>query len=267
MDPVRAYLGTHRIPTPEIGERYYPYSIDSGQVRVLRGGRRTRPVGTVYLYTLKLHRSRSADELIGRMLASIKEVSSLRRDDVLRIRAGAVVRDGSILLLPSAYDPRLPALVALLVRGGLAYLSDELVHVDPVLRRVSAPDLPILIDPRHLASFPGISREVAATRRAKRDGDLRFAVSADELGGRRAGPGAVGRVVFPRFEAGGPTRLEPISRSEAAFELAKAGLNVHVWGERAILLAEQLMADARIERMHVGRLEDAAELLLSSGEA
>jgi len=258
------YLSEHRIATPETGERYYPYSVDCGQTRVLPGGRRTRPVGTVYLYTVKLHRSRSFDELIGRMVSSIREVASLRRDDFIRLRAGAVMMNGGVLLLPSAYHPQLPALVALLVRGGLSYISDELVHVDPVLRVVGGLDLPLLIDAGDLPLFPDVHREVAATRRAERNGDLRFAVPAHELGGGRGEARSIARIVFPRFDPGGKTRFEPITRSEATFGLAQAGLNLHVWGDRALLLANEIVRGASVERLHVGSLPEAAELILSS---
>ena len=80
LSSIARYIGGHVIEVPDIGERYYPYSIDCGQVRVLSEGRTTRPVGTAYLYTMKLHRSRSFDELIGRTVSSIREVASIGRD-------------------------------------------------------------------------------------------------------------------------------------------------------------------------------------------
>lgn len=267
MASITGYLSAHRSPAPEVGERYYPYSLDCGQGRELPGGRSTRPVGTAYLYTVKLHRSRSFDELKARMISSIREVASLRRDDFIRLRAGAVTTNGAVTLLPSAYHPQLPALVGLLVRGGLPYVSDEVVHLDPVLRVASGLDLPLLIDAGDLGLFPGIDREIAAKRRAENDGDLRFAVSADELGGRSGEARPIGRIVLPRFEPGGPTRLEPVSRSEAIFGLAQAGLNLHVWGDRALLLAGQIAAEVPVERLRVGSLPEAADLLLSSAAA
>jgi hypothetical protein len=258
------YIGEHRTGSPDLGERYYPYSVDCGQSRVLPGGRTTRRVGTAYLYTVKLHRSRSFDELIGRIVSSIREVTSLRRDDFIRLRAGAVVMDGGVTLLPSGYQPQLPALVGSLVRGGLPYVADELVHLDPVLRVASGIELPLLIDAGDLRLFPEVHREVAATRRAEHNGDLRFAVSVRELGGRLGQALPIRRIVFPRFEPGSPTRLEPISRSEATFGLAQAGLNLHVWGERALVLADEIVRAALVQRLHVGSLAEATELLLSS---
>jgi hypothetical protein len=58
--------------------------------------------------------------------------------------------------------------------------------------------------------------------------------------------------------------LEPVSRSEAIFGLAQAGLNLHVWGDRALLLAGQIAAEVPVQRLRVGSLPEAADLLLSS---
>ena len=46
------------------------------------------------------------------------------------------------------------------------------------------------------------------------------------------------------------------------FAIAGAVLNMHVWGERALILANRLLASATAARLIVGSLPDAASTIM-----
>lgn len=267
LEVLRRYLGVHLIDRPEIGERYYQFSADCGEELSGRGRIRARRVGSLYMNTLRLFRARGFDEMAGRFISSLREISTFAQNQFVRLRAGAVVLGDSALLLPADPEPRLPGLVAHLVRSGAGYLADEIVKIEPVLRRVHPTPLPMLIAIEDLPDFPEIEREAATSHRKEdREGtkQIRYAVAPEELGGTVASPIVPGRIVFPRFEAG-ETRVEPMGSADALFAFARAGLNFHIWGERALILGREMLSSIPAATLRVGSVPKAADLLLEDG--
>jgi hypothetical protein len=261
---VDRYLGAHAIEAPAEGERYYRFSADCGEDRALPGGRLAKRVGSLYLNTLRIFRVRGFEEMAGRFLSTIRDIATFTFDEYVRIRAGAVAFDGHVMLLPSPPEPHLPALVGGLVRSGAALLGDEMALIEPVLRDVHPLGLPILVGVEDRGLFADVLREEPASqRRNDREGleQIRYAVRAEDLGGRVAETAPVGWFVFPTFGSGGPTRLEAIGGSEALFEFARAGLNFHVWGERALILGREMLASVPVQRLQVGSIPQAVRLL------
>ncbi|HEX9123133.1 MAG TPA: hypothetical protein VF984_07200 [Actinomycetota bacterium] len=264
LEVVDRYLGAHAIQAPVKGERYYRFSADCGEERSLPGVRRAKRVGSLYMNTLRVFRVRGLEEMAGRFISTIRDIATFASDEYVRIRAGAVAFDGRVVLLPSPPEPHLPALVGGLVRTGAALLGDEIALIEPVLRDVHPLGLPILVGVEDRGLFADVLREEPASQRKNdREGleQIRYAILAQDLGGRVAETAPVGWFVFPRFELGGPTRLEAIGGSEALFEFARAGLNFHVWGERALILGREMLASVPVRRLRVGSVADAVTLL------
>ena len=84
----------------------------------------------------------------------------------------------------------------------------------------------------------------------------------DILGGHHAAPADLGWIVLPVFRAGEETRLEPVPGAEAVFKLMEAMLNAHVWGDRALILARDLVETVPVQRLVIGSIPEAAELLI-----
>ena len=269
LEVLRRYLGVHLIDRPEIGERHYRFSADCGEELKGAGGLRARRVGSLYLNTLRLFRARGFDEMAGRFISSLRDIATFGQDQFVRIRAGAVVAGGSVLVLPAEPEPHLPGLVAHLVRRGAEYLADEVVRIEPVLREVHPLPLPLLLAIEDMPDFPEIRREPATSRRTEdREGlrQIRYAVLPEEVAGSTAGPGVPGRVVFPRFEPG-ETALETIGSADALFAFARAGLNFHVWGERALILGREMLSSVPTATLRVGSMARAADILLEESSA
>jgi hypothetical protein len=221
----------------------------------------------LYWGTLRIHGGRIREEMAARLISVVRDNAMASSNEFLRIRAGAVVVGGTALVLPSPPEPHLASLAGILVRSGAGYLGDEIAHIDPVLRKVHSASFPLLIDAEDLGHFAELGREPARPRRGtipefRRGTTPRRPVSVEELGGHQAEPVPLRWVVFPYFELGSSTRLEGMGGSEALLRFTEAGLNLHVWGERALILMRDLIESMPVSRLVVGSLPEAADLLL-----
>ena len=70
-------------------------------------------------------------------------------------------------------------------------------------------------------------------------------------------------IVFPFFEEGAETRLEPFGGAAALFRFTEATLNLHIWTDRAFVLQRELMESVPVSRLVVGSIPEAADLVLS----
>jgi hypothetical protein len=70
--------------------------------------------------------------------------------------------------------------------------------------------------------------------------------------------------VFPEFRPGEETRLEPAGGAEILFRFAETRLNLHVWGDRTLVLMRDLLEESSVSRLVVGSLPDAARLVVET---
>jgi hypothetical protein len=246
------------------GPDTYIYSAAVGSNRVLAGGKSMQGVGTLYMNYIQIFRGRGVEELAAAIIASMREGSQSIHNEFVRLRAGGVSIGGEAILLPSPPDPHLATLTAMLARNGGAVYGDEMVTIDPVERRAYPLDFPALVDTEDLGLIPGVTREVARRgRRARYPEALtpRAAVPWDELGTRLATPERPRWIVFPEFSPGAETVLRPLGGSEALFRFSQSALNMHVWGERLLVLMRELLETSAVSHLVVGSIPDAADVL------
>lgn len=162
------------------------------------GGRAVRGKRNLYHSLMRIYDGLFDDEMAARLIAFVRDWATQLTNEFVRVRAGAVVADGTAILFPSRPEPHLATLVGELVRRGASFLGDEVVNLDPILRRVHPLGLPLLLDSGDVASlFPELGRESPRRRGTETDypEELRGvtprrAVAADELGGVEAPPTA-----------------------------------------------------------------------------
>lgn len=225
-----------------------------------------RSTANLYLGSLRIFCGPRWENLAGRLVSSVRDMLTAHADEFMRLRAGAVTMNDEALLLPSVPNPHLPTLAALLTRAGAGYLGDEIVFLDPVLKRVHGSVLPLLIDVADLALFPEVNDRPGRRRRSSAADDTdartpRRPVPVAALG-HRGSPALLGWIVFPVFREGEATRLEPVGPAESVFLLMQATLNANIWGERGLLLARELAETVPISRLIVGAPDEAVRLLL-----
>ena len=273
LELLNGHIGDLRVPDADEEMDETIFQVDCGTSRVLPGGTVVRPTANLFIGSLRIFCGPRWEDMAGKLIAGVRDLVTARADEAVRFRAAGVVIGDRALILPSGPNRQIPALSAALTRVGAGYLGDELVKLDPILRRISGIRLPILLDVGDLDLFPEVN---ARARRVKveEEGEVgrdsrtpRRAVPVNVLGGHHADPADLGWIVVPVFRAGEETRLEPIAGAEAVFKLMEAMLNAHVWGDRALILARDLVETVPIQRLVIGSISEAAELLMSLEEA
>jgi hypothetical protein len=182
--------------------------------------------------------------------ANRRAVASSR---VLTLHAGGVEHDGRGLVLPGVSEAGKSTLVAGLVSRGFRYLSDEAVGIDwRSLALVPYPK-PLGLDRGSWDLFP----ELAGRPAARGPEQWLVAVARESLGGRC--PAAA--IVFPRYEAGARTTLEPLRRAEALIELTKNTFRFDALGRRALQTLGELVAGVECFRLSIGDLDAACTVV------
>jgi hypothetical protein len=263
------HLARYRVEEAKPGETLF--SADCGTERVLPGGRVLRGKHNLYWKSLKIYEGRRYDEMAARLIGFARDWATLLSNEFVRLRAGGVAIDGAALIFPANPQPHLPALMGLLVRSGARYYGDEMVNVDPILRRIHGLPLPLRIDGQDVSLFPELGLEPSREPRWKLEVPegyegmtTRAAVAVDAIGGTDAEPAPIGWIVFPDFEPGAETRLEPLGGAPALFRFTQSVLNLHVWEDRALVLMRDLIESAPVSRLVVGSLEEAADLVIQT---
>jgi hypothetical protein len=266
---LREYLGDLRVPDADDGMDETFFQVDCGTSRVLPGGTVVRPTANLFIGSLRIFCGPRWEDMAGKLIAGVRDLVTARADGSVRFRAVGAVIGGRAVILPSEPNRHLPALSAALTRAGAGYLGDEIVKLDPILRRISGIRLPILLDVADLDLFPEVN---ARARRVKveEEGEVgrdsrtpRRAVPVEVLGGHHAAPADLGWIMLPDFRPGEETRLEPVADAETVFKLMGATLNAHVWGDRAVILARDLVETVPVQRLVIGSVPAAAELLMA----
>lgn len=270
---VRRYMEEFQIPEA-IGDETL-YSADQGIDKALSGGKVARPVKTLYLGTLRIYRGRSQEEMAARLMSSVRDQIVSKITELVQVRAAGVNVGGVGVLLPAPPDPHLPALAGRLVADGASFLGDEIVKIEPILRHLHPTSFPLLIDESDLALFEGLTPPAPpAGLRRRTGGDPatvaitpRHPLSVSDLGGRLSEDLSVGWIVFPYFEVGAETKLEPEGGSAALFRFIQSGINLDIWGERALILMRELMESVPVSKLTVGSIPAASELILQNAPA
>jgi hypothetical protein len=271
LELVRGYLGPFRV---DDGVDGITFQVDCGEPRVLPGGKIMRSTANLFVGGLRIYCGPRWEDMAGRLIGGVRDMLTTHANEFVRVRAVGAVVDGKAVILPSAPDPHLPTLAALLARSGAGYLGDEMVKLDPILLQVHGIPLPILVDVADLGHLPETGGR--ARRSARIAGDEtedpdartpRRAVPLAVLGADASPPADLARIVFPSFRPGEETRFEGIAASEAVFRILEAVLNAHIWGERAMLFARDLVETVPVERLVIGSVAEAADLLMRRGVA
>lgn len=187
-------------------------------------------------------------------------IDSALADHVV-LHAGAVAREGKALLLAAPMEAGKTTLAAGLVDHGWAYLTDEAVAVTLEGDTILPYAKPLSIDPGSqglLAHWrAGMPDGLAAPSRPQQ-----WQVPVTGVGGTVSGPARPGGVVLPRYQAGGATRLEPVSRADALAELTTCAFAWQGEGlrERFVALAE-LVRSCPCVRLVTGELAEACQQL------
>ncbi len=181
----------------------------------------------------------------------------------LLLHAGVVERAGAAVILPAMPGSGKSTLTAKLAFSGYRLLSDEfgVVRLDdgwcmPMLRPVALKNESIDVIARACPDAV-LGPVFGGTRK----GDVAHLGPTAESVDRRDVPAMARLIVFPRFEAGTATKLEPIARARAFAKLAVNSFNYEVLGPVAFDAVGRLIARCECYRLSYGELAEAVSLI------
>lgn len=138
-------------------------------------------------------------------------------DHILTLHAGAVAKDGSLIVLPANSGEGKSTLVAGLVRAGFRYFSDEIAPLSQGSCKVTPVPLGICVKESAFPVLLGRYPEIAQLRVHDREDGRRavYLPPPRETIAQVADAIPATHLVFHRYQAGADTELSPISRSQA----------------------------------------------------
>ncbi|MGH9291702.1 MAG: hypothetical protein ACRD0B_00300 [Acidimicrobiales bacterium] len=193
---------------------------------------------------------------IDRLLWEVHQAAIKCLDGLLALHAGAVSLGGRGLLLPAGPGSGKTTLVAGLVRAGCQYLSDDMALIEPSTARLLPFPRPLLMSESSIGLLPGLAGRLSPELDERASGKRQVhpaSLRPDPIGT----PVPVAGVIFPRYEPGSETALEPISRAAAVVEMIANSFNFAKVGGGALQLLADTMENGFAYRMRVGRLSDA----------
>lgn len=182
-----------------------------------------------------------------------------RCNTYLLLHAGVVERGGAAVLLPALPGSGKSTLTAAFAVSGFRLLSDEfgVVRLDdglcvPMLRPIALKNESIDIIARLRPDAV-----LGPVFRGTRKGDVAHLGQTAESVEQRHVAAMARLIVFPRYEAGAATELEPISRARAFAKLAVNSFNYELLGAAAFDAVGRLIAGCDCYRLRYGDLGDA----------
>jgi hypothetical protein len=206
-------------------------------------------------------------EILNYAIWDLHALAPKRTRDFLLLHAGAVARDGRVVMLPASPESGKSSLVIALLEAGFEYLSDELGAIDPLTGRVHPFPKRISVTEASLELFPGLAERLA-DRVGLSTGLVKRYLRPEDLSASVGSPGPVGLVVFPTGDHQGAPRLTRLSRAQAVALMAANSFNMPVYGERGLVRLSQIAWEAPSFRLDGGtpteRAARIAELLAGS---
>jgi hypothetical protein len=187
------------------------------------------------------------------------EVSARVRDFVL-IHAGAVARDGGVMLLPARPDVGKSSLVLGLLPRGFSYLSDELAAIDPVTGRIYPFERRIGLEDAALAFFGDLGDRLEDRRGLGVSLPSRY-VRPEDVGAVVSAPAEPRWVVFIGEDRSGPPKLTPLSKAETVERMAAHSTNLFRYADRGVILLARVAARTEGFELSGGSPTERAGLL------
>jgi hypothetical protein len=261
--PVRVRSGYAEL-LRRVGAIFSPFTVPSGSKRALasyqvtgKGPFRLLRGGKAQYDSERLH------YIVEYLESDLLSLLIQNLDSHLLIHAGAVAAGDRGLLLPARAGSGKTTLTASLIRSGFSYATDEMAVIGtadsllqpfPKALNLKTPSLQLL------EPFGSDLEPVAPDDPVDDDRVHHLVVGRSG----RLEPGCscrINRIVFPRYVAGEPDRLEPVPRARAIGEIAQLAFNYYRLKDGALDCLEGLVGGADCYRLTYSNLEAAIGIL------
>ncbi|MGH9291703.1 MAG: hypothetical protein ACRD0B_00305 [Acidimicrobiales bacterium] len=204
-----------------------------------------------------------AFEVFHFLLWDVSQRAISSENEHLALHAGCVVRGGRGLVLPAPSGSGKSTLTAGLVAAGCDYLSDEVALLDLSTGMLRPFPRPLGMSQRAIGFLPGLEGRLPPelTIGDRPEGHVPpAAIRPNPLGG----PCELAYVIVPEHVPGGPTRLEPIRRSEAVLAMVGNAFNFGRFKGAGLVALGPILQGVRPYRLRMGDLEEAVALVMSA---
>lgn len=157
---------------------------------------------------------------LGPVVKSALWVASVNAHDfLLDLHAGVVGKEGRCILLPAAAGSGKSSLTAALTHSGLDYYSDEVALVERDTFLVSPVPLAVCVKSTGWELMSRYYPEISQLPIHRRDDGKTVRYMPPPAAKMQVAPARVSHIVFPRYCGDEPTRLTPVTRSDALTRL------------------------------------------------
>lgn len=194
---------------------------------------------------------------------------SSRAHQYLILHSAVVERGGRAVVLPAHPGSGKSTLCAGLVHRGYRLLSDEHVLLRPENGHVVPVPRPIALKNASIDVLRKTAPELVfgPSYNDARKGIVTHVQPPAESVARAGETARVGAFVFPRYEVGTPTRIEPVAKAEAMMELVDNSVNYSLWGSRGFETLADLVDATPCYAFDYSDLDDALDALEGIEEA
>ena len=207
-----------------------------------------------------LARDQSAGDALSWVVWDVNRCAAEASGRHLLFHAGALDAGGAGILLPGASGSGKSTLTAGLARSGLGYLSDELVALDLRRGEFLPYPKPITVKPGSFAVLPDLHPDRGPGGGRLVGKEWQVPVGGDT--GLRVGRACPPRlVIVPRYERGAPTRLRPLSDTEAFLTLALHAVNLLPHGATGSAALGRVVAESACYALTMSDLDEACALV------
>lgn len=180
----------------------------------------------------------------------------------LILHAAVLERHGRALILPAPPGSGKSTLCAGLAWRGWRLMSDELTLIDPATVRVRAVPRPVSLKNASIDVIKAFAPEAAfsPTVRETTKGSVAHFRPPPPALERGDEPATPAWVVLPRWQAGSPTRLTPLSRGRALMALVDNAFNFNVHGGDGFRSLSRLLDGCACFEFVYSRLDEASQI-------
>ncbi|NKN33369.1 HprK-related kinase A [Marichromatium bheemlicum] len=186
-----------------------------------------------------------------------------RAHHLLMLHAAVLERGGRALVLPGAPGAGKSTLCTALAHRGWRLLSDEFGLVAPQHGRLLPLPRPIPLKNDSIEVIRAFApeAEIGPAFTGTRKGTVAHVRPPRAAVMRMDEPATPAWVVFPRWQAEAPTRLEPLNRSDAFLMVAGNAFNYELCGEGGFITVARLVERCRCYRLGYSDLDAALGVL------
>lgn len=209
-----------------------------------------------------LARHQRARDALSRVVWDVNRAAAEAGGRHLLFHAGALDAGGTGILLPGTSGSGKSTLTAGLARCGLGYLTDELAALDLRRGELLPYPKPITVKAGSFGVLSDLEPDRCGSAGAGPCGGEEWQVAVGGDSGLRVGRACPPRlVVAPRYERGAPTRLVPLSDTEAFLTLALHAVNLLPHGAAGSAALGRVVAQSSCYALTMSDLDEACALV------